>query len=171
MTDVTIRDYSPEDHAGVLRIVLGVLAEFNFAVHVAGIEEDLHAIPTRYAPPRAGFWVAEHCEHVVGTVAIRAKRDAACELKRFYVRPDHRGTGLGQRLYAHAELFAREAGYTSLGVESSRRFGKAQRLYERNGLTLVERLENEWEDNVYEKKLDGYVRPPPTGYSSSRDPL
>jgi putative acetyltransferase len=173
MTLETIRDYQPDDQAAVLRIVLGVLAEFNFTVQVRGIEEDLHAIPTRYAPPRAGFWVAQVDEHVVGTVAVRVKSDTVCELKRLYVRPDHRSTGLGQRLYEHAEQFARAAGYTSFWLKSSRRFEKAQRLYERNGFTLLERLENDWEDNVYEKQLDGDAPapPPPAGNAASRDPL
>ena len=84
---------------------------------------------------------------------MRPKQNRTCELKRLYVRADRRGYGLGQALYEHAEAFARRAGYDRIWLDSSRRFGKAHRLYERNGFVLVERLDNEWEDNVYERSL------------------
>ena len=45
-------------------------------------------------------------------------------------------------------------GYAKLWLDSSRRFTSAHRLYERNGFVLVERLDNDWEDNVYEKSLE-----------------
>jgi putative acetyltransferase len=150
-----IRDYVPGDHASVVRLVVDVLAEFGFSSQVGGIERDLQEIGDRYAGAHAGFWVAERDEVVVGTVAVRRKDAGACELKRLYVHPAQRGTGLGQRLYAHAETFARDAGYVRIWLDSSRRFTKAHRLYERNGFVLLERLENDWEDNVYEKRLRG----------------
>jgi GNAT superfamily N-acetyltransferase len=86
-------------------------------------------------------------------VAIRPKEGRTCELTRLYLRPDRRGAGLGQRLYEHAEAFARRAGYERIWLDSSRRFVVAHRLYQRNGFRLVESLDNDWEDDVYEKPL------------------
>lgn len=83
------------------------------------------------------------------TLTIRLKEQDTCELKRLYVRAERRGSGLGQALYAHAESCARRAGYARVWLDSSRRFGRAHRLYERNGFVLVERLDNEREDNFY----------------------
>ena len=37
---------------------------------------------------------------------------------------------------------------------SSRRFERAHRLYRKNGLVLIDSLDNEWEDDVFEKVLD-----------------
>jgi putative acetyltransferase len=90
---------------------------------------------------------------VVGTVAIRPKDESTCEIKRLYLHPDARGGGLGQRLYEHAEAFARRAGYGRIWLDSSRRFTRARKLYERNGFELLEEVDNAWEDNVYEKRL------------------
>ena len=90
---------------------------------------------------------------LVGTVAIRPKDAATCELKRLYLVPGQRGLGLGQALYDHAEAFARAAGYERIGLDSSRRFTRAHRLYQRNGFVLVEHIDNDWEDDVYEKTL------------------
>ena len=150
---VSIRDYHARDHASVVSLVVDTLAEFGFSSQVGGIERDLQEIQERYSGARAGFWVAEASGEVVGTVAIRPKRADTCELKRLYVRPVQRGTGLGQRLYVHAESFARGAGFERVWLDSSRRFAKAHRLYERNGFVLLEQMDNDWEDNVYEKLL------------------
>lgn len=148
-----IRSYDASDYPAVRALIEGVLTEFGFAFAVGGLERDLSEIGTRYGTPQAGFWVAEAGAILVGTVAIRPKADRTCELKRLYLDPQWRGQGLGQVLYAHAESFARQAGYERIWLDSSRRFGSAHRLYERNDFVLVERLDNDWEDNVYEKRL------------------
>jgi GNAT superfamily N-acetyltransferase len=150
---IALRPYRPDDHDVVVSLVGGVLAEFGFAMQIASLERDLAEAHERYTGERAGLWVAEMDGEVVGTVAIRPKGADTCEIKRLYLRADRRGTGLGQTLYAHAEAFARAAGYRKIWLDSSRRFAKARRLYERNGFVLLEELDNDWEDNVYEKNL------------------
>ena len=136
---VTVRPYRDEDRDAVRALVAAVLTEFGFGHAVGGVEGDLAEITARYSAEGAGFWVAVDGDgEVVGTVAIRPKEGRTCELKR---------------LYDHAEGFARRAGYEAIWLDSSRRFGKAHRLYERNGFTLIERVDNDWEDNLYEKRL------------------
>lgn len=148
-----IRDYEDSDLAAVLAIVRSVLAEYGFSPDVGGLEADLRTIGERYAGERAGFWVAEDAGAVVGTVALRVKDADTCELKRLYVRADTRGSGVGRALYAHAEAFARRAGYARIWLDSSRRFTQARKLYERNGFVLLREIDNDWEDNEYEKRL------------------
>jgi GNAT superfamily N-acetyltransferase len=140
----------------VIALVTAVLTEFGFSFQQVGsLERDFADNDARYGGERAGFWVAEVDGEIVGTVAVRPKDDRTCEIKRLYLRADKRGAGLGQRLYAHAEAFARRAGYARIWLDSSRRFASAHRLYQRNGFVLVEELNNEWEDSVYEKELEG----------------
>ncbi|HEX8792609.1 MAG TPA: GNAT family N-acetyltransferase [Polyangiaceae bacterium] len=148
-----IRDYEPRDRDAVIALVSRVLGEFGFESNVAGVERDMREAHERYAGDRAGFWVLDDAGEVVGTVAIRPKDERTCEVKRLYLRPDARGSGLGQRLYDHAESFARRAGYERIWLDSSRRFTRARKLYERNGFVLLEEVDNAWEDNVYEKHL------------------
>ena len=148
-----IRDLTPEDLPAVRRLVDQVLGEYGFTSQVGGVDQDLRDARERYGGGRAGFWVAEVQGELVGTVAIRPKDAATCELKRLYLVPGQRGLGLGQALYDHAEAFARAAGYERIGLDSSRRFTRAHRLYQRNGFVLVEHIDNDWEDDVYEKTL------------------
>jgi GNAT superfamily N-acetyltransferase len=151
MRDV-IRAYRKDDFGAVVALVTSVLAEYGFTAHVGGVQRDLAAIEDGYS--RGGFWVAELDGVVAGTVAIRPKEGATCELKRLYVKKEARGHGIGRDLYAHAEAFARAAGYEKIWLDSSRKFAEARRLYEKNGFVLLEELDNEWCDNVYEKRLE-----------------
>lgn len=148
-----IRAYEPKDFDAVLALVTGVLVEFGFGDNVGGARRDLENIESGYRPPRGGFWVAEEAGVVIGTIAIRPKDDSTCELKRLYVNPSLRGQGTGAALYAHAEAFARSAGFACIWLDSSRKFVSARRLYEKNGFTLIAEIDNDWCDNVYEKRL------------------
>jgi len=148
-----IRAYDDADRDAVIELIRAVLTEYGFATNVGGVESDLDDVATRYGQAQAGFWVADTGGLIAGTVAIRPKVGRTCELKRLYVRKDVRGQGVGRALYARAEAFARAAGYERIWLDSSRRFTEARRLYERNGFTLIEELDNDWCDNVYEKRL------------------
>jgi GNAT superfamily N-acetyltransferase len=150
----SIRPVEERDYDALKALVAEVLGEFGFSAEVGGVERDLRELDSRYGGVRAGFWVAELAGQVVGSIAVRPKDERTCEIKRLYLRPGQRGTGLGQQLYEHAEAFARQAGYQRIWLDSSRRFYRAHALYRRNGFTLVEHLDNEWEDDVYEKTLD-----------------
>jgi putative acetyltransferase len=112
-----IRDYEDTDLASVLAIVRAGLLEYGFSPDTGGLDTDLRTIRERYTGPRAGFWVAEEAGEVKGTVALRAKDADTCELKRLYVRADARGSGVGRALYAHAEAFARAAGYARIWLD------------------------------------------------------
>jgi GNAT superfamily N-acetyltransferase len=147
-----IRDLTPADHDTVTQLVETILAEYGFPpAQVGSLQRDLERHAGRDAS--SGFWVAEIDGEIVGTVAIRPKDERTCEVKRLYLRSDQRGRGLGQALYAHAEAFARAAGFERIWLDSSRRFAKAHRLYERNGFVLAEQIDNEWEDAIYEKTI------------------
>jgi putative acetyltransferase len=152
---IRIRDLEEADLPAVQALVERVLGEFGFTAQVGGVERDLREARDRYGGRAAGFWVADEGGEVVGSVAVRPRDGATCELKRLYLLPERRGTGLGQRLYEHAEAFARSAGYERIWLDSSRRFARAHGLYRRNGFVLVASLDNDWEDDVYEKILPG----------------
>jgi putative acetyltransferase len=148
-----IRRYEPRDEVAVWSLIETTLREFGFGANVGGALRDLENASVTYGGDRAGFWVAEEDGQILGTIAIRPKENASCELKRLYVSASARGRGMGSALYAHAEAFARNAGYEKIWLDSSRKFTAARKLYEKNGFVLVEELDNDWCDNVYEKNL------------------
>src|SRR5580698_3193143 len=73
-------------------------------------EQELAGLPGEYAPPSGRLLLAEGA----GCVALRPIDREICEMKRLYVRPEHRGSGLGRQLIAAIIEEARGIGYARM---------------------------------------------------------
>jgi putative acetyltransferase len=99
---------------------------------------DLRAPGGAFADNSGAFWVLEDARgRVCACVAVDFPEKAVAELHRLYVRPDQRRRGLGGRLVAHVEDFARRHGARHLFFWSDTRFDGAHRLYQRLGYRLI----------------------------------
>ena len=83
-----------------------------------------------YGPPRGVLLLAEIQDMAAGCAAVRPLDDIICEMKRVYVRPDFRGTGIGRRLTETALQAARDLGYSRIRLDTLPQMQAAQRLYE-----------------------------------------
>lgn len=101
-------------------------------------EQEFAALPGKYAAPDGCVLLAVIDGGVVGCAALRRVDDAACELKRMYVRPAARGMDLGRRLVEEMLRFARQAGYRRMCLDVLPEFVAAQRLYESLGFAEAE---------------------------------
>lgn len=72
----------------------------------------------------------------VGHAAVRWNA-GDLELKRMYVHPDHRGTGVSAALLTASEHAARELGLPRLILQTGDRQPDAVRLYEKSGYTRI----------------------------------
>jgi putative acetyltransferase len=89
-------------------------------------------------PPAAGnidvFLVAlDSAGQPIGCGALRRLDDATAEVKRMYVVPASRGSGVAAGLLARLEAAARERGWTTLRLETGPAQPEAIRFYERAG--------------------------------------
>ena len=104
-------------------------------------EEELAALPGKYSAPEGGLWLAEIDGAIspVGVVAVRALTDSACELKRLWVEPGAKGTGIGRELTRTAIAFARDAGYAEMKLDTLKnRMPAAIALYRSLGFVDAE---------------------------------
>jgi putative acetyltransferase len=84
--------------------------------------------------PRSGLTLLGYAESDVGgCIAYREVQPAICELKRLYVRPRFRQSGLGKALVSCLIARARAAHYTQMRLETASFMGAAIRMYERMG--------------------------------------
>jgi len=86
---------------------------------------------------RGAFFVALADGAPVGCGAVRLGDDGAAELKRMYVKPDHRGAGVGRALVEALEGAARELGATRVVLETGIHQHPALALYERLGYARI----------------------------------
>jgi ribosomal protein S18 acetylase RimI-like enzyme len=98
-----------------------------------GFEQELAALPWEYAEPRGALLLALDGSDAAGCVGLRPLEPGACEMKRLYVRPAWRGTGLGGRLARAVIDAARARGYGQLRLDTLPSMAEAQRLYQRLG--------------------------------------
>ena len=119
----------PHDLDAVVAIFREYVASPTVSLDYQDYEAEFAALPGKYAPPAGRLLLAREPDAVVGCAALRAVSGDTCELKRVYVRPAARGTGLGRRLVQRMILEARQAGYTRMCLDVLPEFVAAQQLY------------------------------------------
>src|SRR5205807_10470057 len=104
--------------------------------------QEMAELPGRYSPPGGRLLVALIDRQIAGCAALRPLESdgAPCaEMKRLYVRPGFRGTGLGRALAERIIAEARSAGYRYLRLDSLPRMERAIALYRELGFYEIPR--------------------------------
>jgi GNAT superfamily N-acetyltransferase len=121
-------------------------------------EEELEALPGKYAPPDGSLIVARleplpgrteseastpaalptgtgaaASGDLVGCVALRRIDATTCEMKRLFVRDRAKGLGIGRALVERILTEARAKGYRSMKLDTLRKFEAALALYRQAG--------------------------------------
>ena len=100
-------------------------------------EAELAGLPGDCVPPAGGLWIARVDRAPAGCVALKPLGDGAVELKRLWVRPEHRGLRLGRRLAEAALAGARGGGRCCVVLETLDFMAAAQNLYAELGFREV----------------------------------
>ena len=103
-----------------------------------GFDRELAELPGDYAPPTGRLLIVRVGGDAVACVALRRLEDDLCEMKRLYVRPSHRGLGLGRTLAEAIIGEARQVGYARMRLDTLPSMREAAALYERLGFREVE---------------------------------
>lgn len=93
--------------------------------------------PAEVAPGRGAFLVGYRDEAPVGCGAVRLLDPVTAELKRMYVIPSSRGSGMGGCLLEALEAEARRLGAKRLVLETGVRQAAALALYARRGFEPI----------------------------------
>jgi putative acetyltransferase len=84
------------------------------------------------------FFVAyDDSNQPVGCGALRELPGNEAEVKRMFVAPSHRGTGVSNAILLELERFGRQRGWSRLILETGDRQPDAIRFYEREGFTRI----------------------------------
>ncbi len=118
-----------KDIASVGELFREYAASIGVDLEYQGFSSELARLPGQYAPPSGDLLVAKVNGEAAGCVALRALDQATLEMKRLYVRPSARGTGLGKLLVEAAISIARQNGYAELRLDTLASMASAQKLY------------------------------------------
>ena len=90
-----------------------------------------------YADRSGGFWVARQRQTLVGMFGLETVPPDAMELRRMYVAPSTRRSGIGRTMLQFAENEARRRGARRLELSTSELQPAAIGLYRSAGYRLV----------------------------------
>lgn len=116
------------------------------------LDDELRTLPGKYAEPAGCILLAwSSGGDPIGCVALRPIEAAAhdrpgervCEMKRLYTRPAARGLGAGRRLCEELIVFAREAGYTLIKLDTEPELAAACALYQALGFIKIPRYNDD----------------------------
>lgn len=113
----------------------------NFDLDVSPEEPtaNMMAQPEKFLPPLGRSFVSEADGNITGMVFLKPTGDpCTVEIKRLYVRPNARGTGLGRRLAEFVIDVAREGGASRVVLDSTKNLTQAIKMYERMGFEATD---------------------------------
>ncbi len=133
---VRIRPITPADDAVVADIIRTVMTEHGasgpgFAIHDPEVARMSAYYDPRGRPP-AQYFVLDDAGTVVGGAGfapLHGGPAGTCELRKMYLRPQTRGSGLGRRLLAQVLAAAKDAGYRRCYLETMATMHRARALY------------------------------------------
>jgi putative acetyltransferase len=144
MPHLLIRDAISNDMAVVRGLFLEYAGSLGFSLCFQSFDQELADLPGKYSAPGGALLLGEVDGHAAGCVALRALPegralpDGACEMKRLYVQPGFRGSGLGRALAAGIIARGRDLGYRAIRLDTlGDQMADAVRLYRTLGFTEI----------------------------------
>ena len=127
----------PDDRATVEALFREYVSSLAEDISFQNVDQELGALPGKYARPTGVVLIARDGAQAAGAVAYRMVEPGVCEMKRLYVRPAFRGTGLGRELANELIEDARTCGYRTMLLDTLASMASARALYRDLGFVPV----------------------------------
>lgn len=100
-------------------------------------EKEIAGLPGSYAPPTGRLLLATLDDAIVGCIALQARDDGECEMKRLFVRTECQGKGVGRQLVTRVIDEARLIGYRRIVLDTLPVMTAAHQMYESFGFREI----------------------------------
>lgn len=132
------RPQQPEHWTKMLALIDAYAASLSVDLCFQDFARERETLAQRYAPPEGDACLAMDAQgQALGCVALRRLSSGDVEMKRLYVRPQARGSHLGERLVHWVLERASAMGAPRVVLDTLPEMGTAQGLYARMGFTDI----------------------------------
>jgi GNAT superfamily N-acetyltransferase len=130
---------SADEIAMVKTLFREYAASLGVSLCFQGFDQELAEMPGAYASPAGRLFLVHVNGQPAGCVGLRPLDggEGRCEMKRLYLRPGHRGLGLGRRLAELIIAEARDIGYRKLVLDTLADMKTARALYAELGFREI----------------------------------
>lgn len=131
--------YAEDLKEPIISFIQKIWVELDKTWEPEGRDKDFFNIPRTYQISGGEFWVVlDDKNNVIGTVALKPLGSHGAELKRFYLEPAYRGQGVGKQLLQRAIEKAKEVGFQSVKLDTSKKLTAACALFHKLGFKEIE---------------------------------
>jgi putative acetyltransferase len=157
-----------EDFGKAKNLFIEYANSLDFDLHFQNFNKELEEINIQYNKPDGGLILIIDAltGGEVGCAGIRKSEEKVAELKRMFIRPEHRNKGLGNELMRKAIELATDLGYDKIRLDTLDTMKSAIALYEKFGFKQTGAYTYNPHDNVrfYELKIKPHLlSPSPSG--------
>src|SRR5690349_9897004 len=117
---ITIIEARGADLSAVRLLFRAYANSLSFSLDYQGFTAELAGLPAPYVPPPGGLWLAIADGQTAGVVGLKPLAPGIAEIKRLFVVPEVRGSGLGRKLAKRAIEEARARGYARVRLDTHR---------------------------------------------------
>ena len=128
----------PDDRATVEALFREYVGSLTEDISFQNVDNELAGLPGKYARPGGVVLIAWDGTDAAGAVAYRMVEPGVAEMKRLYMRPAFRGSGLGRELANELIEDARTRGYRTMLLDTLASMQSARALYRALGFRPVE---------------------------------
>jgi putative acetyltransferase len=89
-----------------------------FSLCFQNFDRELAGLPGDYTPPHGRLLLARRGDESAGCVALHSLEPSVCEIKRLYVRPRFRASGIGRMLTNAVISEAKSIGYKKVRLDT-----------------------------------------------------
>lgn len=152
----TLRKATNADGEQVKNIVFTSLTEYGLVPQEFGKDICLSDLDQNYFNSKGYFFVAvdEQSQELIGTIGLYYINDDLAEIRKMYIRKEHRGCGLGRFMLEQMSKKAIELNYKKLILETISPLVEAIALYKNFGFReVVPSVVNDRVDQAFEYEL------------------